>query len=67
MKTQEKGQFIIILYRAYLLDFLLDFWKLHVQIIVLSKPDLMVVSACLWSKLLRNDRLHKAIIHRENL
>ena len=68
MKTQEKGQFIIILYRAYLFDFLLDFWKLHVQIIVLSKPDLMVVSACLWSKLLRNDRLQNmAITHRENL
>ena len=48
--------------------FLPRFLKILVQIIVLSKPDLMVVSACLWSKLLRNDRLQKmAIIHRENL
>ena len=64
MKTQEKGQFIIILYRAYLLDFLLDFLKLSMNIVLLSKPNPMRESACLSSKLFRNDSLQKmAIIH----
>ena len=55
IKTQEKSQIIIIVYRAYLLDFLLDLWKPYMQIIVLSKLDLMVESAFLWSKPFRND------------
>ena len=47
MKTQEKGQFIIILYTAYLLDFFLDFLKLNMKIVPLSKLNPMVESACL--------------------
>ena len=68
MKTQEKGQFIIFLYRAYLLDFLLDFLKLNMQIIVISKPDPMVESARLCSKSFRIGSLQKiAIIHHTKL
>ena len=66
MKTQEEGQFFIILYRAYLLDFLLDFLKLNMKIIQLSKPNPMVQSACLCSKPFRNESLQMmAIIHHE--
>ena len=36
MKTQEKGQFIINLYREYLLDFLLDYLKGDMKVILLS-------------------------------
>ena len=42
MKTRKKGQFIVVLYRAYLLDFLLDFLKLNMKIIQLSKPNSMI-------------------------
>ena len=38
----EKDQIVIILYLAYLLDFLLDFWKLCMEIILLFKPNPMV-------------------------
>ena len=48
----------------HLLDYLLDFLKLNVRIILLSKLDTMMESACLSSKLLGNDGLPKmAIIH----
>ena len=68
MKIQEKGQIIIILYRAYILDCLLDFLKLSIKIILLSRPDPVVESACLWSKAFRNESLQKmVIIHHENL
>ena len=54
-------------YIAYLLNFLLDFLKLKMKTILLSKPDLMVVSAYLWSKPFRNNHMLKAaIIHYEN-
>ena len=42
MKTQEKGQIGIIFYKAYLIDFLLDYLKINMKIILLSKPDPMV-------------------------
>ena len=64
----EKGQIITILLKAYLLDFLLDFLKLYMQIIVLFKPDPMVESARLCSKLFRNGSLQKiTIIHHTKL
>ena len=47
IETQGKGQIVIILYKAYLLGFLLDFLKLYMGILLLSKPDPMVVSAYL--------------------
>ena len=43
----EKGQIVIILYWAFLLDNLLDFLKLHMKIILLSKPNLILESTCL--------------------
>ena len=64
----EKVQIVTILLKAYLLDFLLDFLKLYMQIIVLFKPDPMVESACLCSKPIRNDSLQKmAIIYHTKL
>ena len=45
----KKGQIIIILLKAYLLNFLIDFLNLYMQIIVLLKPDPMVESGCLCS------------------
>ena len=67
MKT-EKDQIVIILYKAYLLDFLLNFLELYMQIIVLVKLDPMVESACLCSKPFRNGSLQKiAIIHHKRL
>ena len=36
MKTQEKGRFVINLYREYLLDFLLDYLKGDMKFILLS-------------------------------
>ena len=63
----RKGQFIIILYRAYILDFLLDFLKLNMGFILLSKLNTMMESACLSSKPFRNASLQKmAIIYYEN-
>ena len=56
----EKGQFIIILYWAYLLNFLLNFLKL----VLLFKSDPMVKSARLCSKLFRNENLGKMAIFR---
>ena len=35
MKTQEKGQIVIIFYRAHLLTFLLDFLKLDMKIMLI--------------------------------
>ena len=64
MKTQENGQIVIILYEAYLLDFILDCLKRDMKIILLSKPNPMVESACLCSKPFRNDNLQKmAMLH----
>ena len=62
MKTQEKGQFIIILYRAYLLNFLLDSLKLFMKIILLFKTYLMVKSTCQCLKSFRNDSLQTMAI-----
>ena len=39
IKTLEKGLIIIILYTAYLLDFLFNVLKIDMEIILLSKPD----------------------------
>ena len=62
----EKGQ-ITILLKAYLLDFILDFLKLYMKVIVLFKPDPTVESACLCLEWLRNDSLPRmAIFHHEN-
>ena len=55
----EKGQIVIIWYRAFLLDNLLNFLKLHIKIILLSKPNPMVEFACLCSWPFRNDILQK--------
>ena len=41
-KTKKKGQIVIILYGAYLLDSVLDFLKLEMKITLLSKPNLRV-------------------------
>ena len=68
MKTQDKGQFSIILHRAYLLNFLLflTFSKLS-KIMLLSKPNSIAEFECLRFKPSRNDSLQKmAIIHHEN-
>ena len=68
MKTKKKGYVIILLYTASFLDFLLDFSKLNMKIILLFKPDPMVESVHLCSKPFRNHSLQKmAIIHHENL
>ena len=67
MKTREKGQIVIILYRAFHLDVFLHFIKQIMKIILLLKPDLMVASACLCSEQFGNDSLQKmTIIHHEN-
>ena len=67
MKTQEKGQFIILMFGAYLLGSPFDVLKLDMKIILLFKPDPMVDSACLCSKPFRNESYSKmAIIHHEN-
>ena len=57
MKTQEKGQFIVIMYRAYLLDFLLNFLKLNLKIMLLSNPNPMLESAHLCSNHLESCRI----------
>ena len=58
MKTEIRGQSIIIFYGAHLLDFWLNFIKLNVRTIPLSIPCPMVEFACLCSELFRNDSLH---------
>ena len=67
IKTQEEDQFFIILHRAYLLGFLLDFQKFYMKIILLFKPHAIARSACLCFKPFRNDIFKKmAMIHHED-